>query len=310
MTTAPVYINYMRWRKLATLISVALLALSIYSLVDRGLNLGLDFTGGTQVELGFESDVDLERVRGILHESGYPGAVVVHFGSDREIMVKFQREPEPGMEAHLASLLSAPEGKSAEVRRMEFVGPQVGDELRDDGGLAILVALGLVMLYVSFRFQYKFALGAVAALIHDVVIVVGIFSFFRWEVDLTVLAAVLAVIGYSLNDTIIISDRIRENLRLIRVDDPVEVINESLSQVLVRTIYTSVSTLLVLLSLFFLGGEMIHNFATALIIGVVVGTLSSIYVSANLLLALNITREDLVPSTPKEGEEGYEEELP
>ncbi len=299
----------MRWRKLATLISVALLALSIYSLVDRGLNLGLDFTGGTQVELAFESDVDLPRVRELLHESGYPGAVVVHFGSDREIMVKFQREPEPGMEAHLVSLL-APEGESAEVRRMEFVGPQVGDELRDDGGLAILMALGLVMLYVSFRFQYKFAIWAVSALIHDVVIVVGIFSFFRWEGDLTVLAAVLSVIGYSLNDTIIISDRIRENLRLIRVDDPVEVINESLSQVLVRTIYTSVSTLLVLFSLFFLGGEMIHNFATALIIGIVVGTLSSIYVSANLLLALNITREDLVPSTPKEGEEGYEEELP
>jgi preprotein translocase subunit SecF len=288
-------INYMKWRKLFAVLSVVLVLASLVSLATRGLSLGLDFTGGTQIEVGYARDAELAEVRRQLDAAGFENPVVVHFGSPRDVLIKFQGEAREGMESEVLSALSAG-GREVTVRRVEFVGPQVGEELRDDGGLAILAALAVVMLYVSIRFQYKFAIGAVTALLHDVIITVGLFSFFHWDFDLTVLAAVLAVIGYSLNDTIIVYDRIRENFRLTRIEDPVEIINESLTQVLVRTLYTSGTTLLVLLALFFLGGELIHNFATALIIGVLVGTFSSIYVAANLILALRIDRDDLVPA--------------
>ncbi|GIX29957.1 MAG: protein-export membrane protein SecF [Porticoccaceae bacterium] len=297
----PFVINYMRWRWFATALSLLLVLASAASLALRGLELGLDFTGGTLVEVGFAEPVAVERVRARLVEAGFPDPVVAYFGSDREILVKFKGEAESDAGQRVAAAL-ARLGGELEVKRVEFVGPQVGEELRDQGGLGVLVALLAVMLYVSLRFQYKFALGAVLALVHDVLVTLGVFSFFRLEFDLTVLAAVLAVIGYSLNDTIIVYDRIRENFRLIRETSAAAIINESLTQVLVRTVYTSLTTLLVLFSLFFFGGEAIHNFSLALIVGIGVGTYSSIYVASSLLLALDIKREDLVPAL-REGEE-------
>lgn len=298
-------INYMKWRKLAAVISIALVLGSLVSLATKGMELGLDFTGGTQIEVGYQHDAQLPVIREQLTGAGFENPVVVHFGSERDVLVKFQGEPEQGIESRIIETLSAG-GEAVELRRVEFVGPQVGEELRDDGGLGLLVALVVVMFYVSIRFQYKFAIGAVLALAHDVIIVLGVFSFFRLEFDLTVLAAVLAVIGYSINDTIIVYDRIRENFRLIRESDPVQIINESLTQVFVRTVYTSLTTLLVLVALFYFGGDLIHNFAIALIAGVLVGTTSSIYVAANLILALRISRDDLVPAAKAEGEDEFE----
>lgn len=297
-------INYMKIRKLAALISILLVAGSIFSLATKGLVLGLDFTGGTQIEVGYQNDADLEAIRDQLTSSGFENPVVVFFGSEKDVLIKFKSDSNDGVEDKVVSALTE-NGAEVEVRRVEFVGPQVGEELRDEGGLGVLMALIMVMIYVSVRFQYKFALGAVAALAHDVIITLGVFSFFQLDFDLTVLAAVLAVIGYSLNDTIIVYDRIRENFRIIRDTDPVDIINESLTQVLLRTIYTSVTTLLVLLALFFLGGELIHNFAVALVVGVFIGTTSSIYVAANMILALKISREDLFAPV-KEGEDEYE----
>lgn len=304
MTTLKV-INYMKWRHLAAVISILLVVGSIGSLATKGLVLGLDFTGGTQIEVGFEHDADLDKIRHQLEAAGFENPVVVHFGSPLDVLVKFQQQPGAGIEGRIESALTV-DGDKIDLRRVEFVGPQVGEELRDDGGLAILVALGMIMLYVSMRFQYKFAVGAVVGLVHDVIIVVGIFSFLELEVDLTVLAAVLAVIGYSINDTIIIYDRIRENFRLIRDAGPIQVINESLTQVLLRTVYTSLTTLFVLIALFYFGGELIHNFALALIIGILVGTSSSIFVAVNIILGLKISREDLLQKVKVEGVDEYD----
>lgn len=298
-------INYMKWRHLAAVISVLLVVVSLGSLATKGIVFGLDFTGGTQIEVGFEDNADLGKVRGQLVGAGFDNPVVVHFGSERDVLIKFQAEPDKDTEQRIVSALSE-EGEPVELRRIEFVGPQVGEELRDDGGMGLLVALGLVMLYVSVRFQYKFAIGAVVGLIHDVIIILGVFSWLGLEFDLTVLAALLAVIGYSLNDTIIVYDRIRENFRLIRDADPIQVINESLTQVLLRTVYTSLTTLLVLFALFYFGGELIHNFALALIIGVVIGTSSSIYVAANIILWLKISREDLMQKVKVEGVDEFD----
>lgn len=298
-------INYMKWRHLAAVISVLLVVASLGSLATKGMVFGLDFTGGTQIEVGFEKNAELGKVRDRLVGAGFDNPVVVHFGSERDVLIKFQAEPDKDTEQRIVSALSA-EGEHVELRRIEFVGPQVGEELRDDGGLGILVALGLVMLYVSMRFQYKFAIGAVVGLIHDVIIILGVFAWLELEFDLTVLAALLAVIGYSLNDTIIVYDRIRENFRLIRDADPIQVINESLTQVLLRTVYTSLTTLLVLFALFYFGGELIHNFALALIIGVLIGTSSSIYVAANIILWLKISREDLMQKVKVEGVDEFD----
>ena len=300
-STQPRIINFMGQRKLAALVSALLLVGSIYSLATQGLVFGLDFTGGTQIEVGYPQPVELAKVRQQLSGSGFGDAVVVHFGTESDVLIRMQGEPEAGLSDQVLAALNA-NGQGLDLRRVDFVGPQVGDELREDGGLGMLAALAVVMLYVAIRFQYKFSLGAVLALAHDVILTLGFFSIMRLEFDLTVLAAVLAVIGYSLNDTIVVSDRIRENFRLLRVEDSTGVINESLTQTLGRTLVTSLTTLLVLTALFLVGGELIHNFSVALMVGVLVGTYSSIYVASNMLLTLGISREDLMPPE-KEGEE-------
>lgn len=295
-------VNFMGQRKVALIFSAILLAGSIFSLAVNGLQFGLDFTGGLQIEAQFDESADLQKIRSSLTENGFKDAVVVHFGADTEVMVRMQQDLTSGIDEQVLSALKQTTDSAVEIKRIEFVGPQVGDELRDQGGIGLLFALAVVMVYVALRFQFKFSVGAVAALAHDVIIVLGFFSIFKLDFDLTVLAAVLAVIGYSLNDTIVVSDRIRENFRRIRKGSPLDVINESLSQTLGRTLVTSLTTLLVLLALFFVGGELIHSFSIALIIGIVVGTYSSIYVAANVLLMMNISKEDLmVPE--KEGVE-------
>lgn len=286
-------IPFMSYRNIATMTSLALLALSILSLGFRGLNLGLDFSGGTLIEVTYSEAVDLGEIRDLMTNNGFDDFQVVNFGSDTDVLIKVaDKDGSSQLGDTIFTFLQA-DDPSMELQRIEFVGPQVGSELRDQGGLGMLVALGMILLYVAFRFQYKFALGAVIALAHDVVIILGLFSLFAWDFDLTVLAALLAVIGYSLNDTIVVSDRIRENFRGERGFEPEEIINRSINQTLSRTLITSFTTLLVLLALYFFGGDMIRGFSEALIIGVLVGTYSSIYVVANMLLGLSITQDDL-----------------
>ncbi|WP_341938591.1 protein translocase subunit SecF [Marinimicrobium sp. C2-29] len=377
-------INFMGWRKTAAAFSLVLLLVSIGSLAVKGLNLGLDFTGGSQIELGFDQPADLGTIRSALAEEGLENPVAVYFGSESEVLIRTQSALQDGaierIERALAGIseqagiveitkaetaqvgiaenirlegvtveqlqeanvfdqkyfgntefssdngavtvaientldnvyaetlmatLAEATGSSVELRRSEFVGPQVGGELRDEGGLGMLFALAVVMIYVAIRFQYKFSVGAVAALIHDVIIVLGFFSLMGLDFDLTVLAAVLAVIGYSLNDTIVVFDRVRENFRKMRRGSTHEIINSSLTQTLERTLITSLTTLLVLVVLFLFGGELINGFATALIVGIVVGTYSSIYVASNILAAMHLTKEDLMPPE-REGEEQEE----
>ena len=298
MSQVKVY-NFMGFRRQALAFSVFLLIGALASLSFQGLQLGLDFTGGTQVEVGYEMPADVEKLRGQLESTGFEKPVVVHFGSDRDVLIRLQGKPEQGLSDRVYEALQS-RGETVELRRVDYVGPQIGEELREDGGLGMLAALITVMIYVATRFQLKFSIGAVLALAHDVIITLGFFSVTRLEFDLTVLAAVLAVIGYSLNDTIVVSDRIRENFRKIRDTPAAEIINESLSQTLWRTLNTSFTTLLVLMSLFFLGGELIHNFAIALMVGVAIGTYSSIYVAATVMLAMNLDREDLI--VPEKGE--------
>mgnify|MGYP003639416712 FL=1 len=292
-------INFMGQRKMAMFFSLVLLAVSIGSLATRQLNWGLDFTGGTLVEVHYSSSASLTAIRGTLETKGFAGATVVSFGSDRDVMIRLPQGYSDERGAELLGLLQQafvavePDG-SVELRRSEFVGPQVGDELREQGGLAMLLALGLVTLYVAFRFQLKFALGSVAALIHDVVITLGFFSVTGMEFDLTVLAALMAVIGYSLNDTIVVFDRIRENFRKIRRAEPSEVLNISITETLDRTLVTSGTTLLVVIALALFGGEMIFGFAITLIVGITIGTYSSIYVASATALVLGVTKEDLM----------------
>jgi preprotein translocase subunit SecF len=295
-------INFMGQRKLAMLFSLVLLLVSIGSLATKQLNWGLDFTGGTLVEVHYSETADLNAIRETLNTRGFSGAIVVSFGSDRDVMIRLPKGYSDKQGAELLGVLQESFAGGVELRRIEFVGPQVGDELREQGGLAMLLALGLVMLYIAFRFQLKFAVGAVVALVHDVIITLGFFSVSGMEFDLTVLAALLAVIGYSLNDTIVVSDRIRENFRKIRRADPIEVVNVSLTETLGRTLVTSLTTLLVLASLALFGGEMIYGFAIALIVGVAIGTYSSIYVAANTLLIMGVSKEDLMIPV-KEGAE-------
>lgn len=292
-------INFMGKRKVAAIASILLLLASLASLGLQGLQLGLDFTGGTLVEVEYELAPNLEEVRGTLNAAGYEKLVVQNFGADTSVLVRLSQGFDDKVGEQVLQTLKA-SGEEVTLERAEFVGSQVGEELREQGGLGLLMALGLVMVYVALRFQFKFSVGAVAALIHDVIIVVGIFSLLKWDFDLTVLAALLAVIGYSLNDTIVVSDRIRENFRKLRKSDAEEVINISLTQTLSRTLVTSLTTILVLLALYIFGGEMINGFAKALLIGVLVGTYSSIYVASNTLLAMRITKEDLMPPVDKE----------
>ena len=292
-------IPFMSYRKIATIASLTLLALSVASLGFRGLNLGLDFSGGTLIEVSYSEAADLSEIRDLMTSNGFDDFQVVNFGSNTDVLIKVaDKDGSSQLGDTIFAFLEASDSE-IELQRIEFVGPQIGSELRDQGGLGMLVALGMILLYVAFRFQYKFALGAVAALAHDVVIILGLFSLLGWDFDLTVLAALLAVIGYSLNDTIVVSDRMRENFRGERGFEPEEIVNRSINQTLSRTLITSFTTLLVLLALFFFGGEMIRGFSQALIIGVLVGTYSSIYVVANMLLSLSITQDDLAIPEPE-----------
>ena len=287
-------INFMSYRRIALGLSLLLMILSLVSLVFKQLNLGLDFTGGTLVELHYSEPADIESIRKTLSQAGYEGVEVSTFGSNQEVLIKLAGLSSDKMGSEITSLLKPTNSSDQEfLRRNEFVGPQVGSELRDQGGLAMLLALAMMMIYIAFRFQSKFALAAVSALIHDVLIVFGIFSIFSLDFDLTVLAAVLAVIGYSLNDSIVVSDRIRENFRKKRESDPEVLIDESLNQTLARTVITSLTTLLVLFSLYFLGGELIRNFSFALILGVIIGTYSSIYILTNALIIMRLKGDDL-----------------
>lgn len=298
--------NFMGLRKLATIFSVILLLVAIGSLAVRGLNFGLDFTGGSLVEVGYEQEADLNNIRQQLEVAGFGGAVVQTFGAPTDILIRLGSDHDPKLGDKVLAALQQGESQTIELRRNEFVGAQVGEELREQGGLGLLLALFMIMVYVAFRFQLKFSVGAVVALAHDVLIVVGFFSLFQIEFDLTVLAAVLAVIGYSLNDTIVVADRIRENFRKLRKETSMEIMNVSLSQTLSRTLVTSFTTLLVLVALAVFGGEMIHGFAIALLVGVTVGTYSSIYVAANALIMMGICKEDLIPP-PKDDQEAIDE---
>ncbi len=296
--------DFMGKRRLALILSSLLIIVAFGSLFTRVLNFGIDFTGGTLIEVGYPEPVDLTGVRTTLEQAGFGGGVVQHFGTARDVLIRLAPRDDVSKaelsDRVFSALQEASRDEQLTLRRVEFVGPQVGEELTEQGGLAMLIALGAILVYVALRFEYRFAVGAVAALAHDVIITLGFFSVLGLEFDLTVLAALLAVIGYSLNDTIVVFDRIRENFRKIRRGTPVEVVNTSLNQTLARTLMTSFTTLLVLLALFFLGGELIHGFATALIVGVVVGTYSSMYIASPTALVLGVSKADMMP-VKKEG---------
>ena len=298
-------IDFMGQRKLALIFSGVLLLVSLVSVGVRGLNYGIDFTGGTLIEVGYPESADLGQVRVDLAAAGFPEATVQYFGTTRDVLVRLAARDDLSkaeLSSNILRLLKKNGGDDMQLRRVEFVGPQVGEELTEQGGLAMLIALGAILIYVSLRFQWKFSLGAVAALFHDVIVTIGFFSVLGLEFDLTVLAAILAVIGYSLNDTIVVFDRVRENFRTMRKGTAVQIFNASLNQTLSRTIITSLTTLLVLVALFFLGGELIHEFATALIVGVIIGTYSSIYVASTSAIALGVMKADFMP-VQKEGSE-------
>ena len=294
--------DFMSMRRNALILSGILIFISLAALAFRGLNFGIDFTGGTVIEVGYEQPADLTEVRELLADADYDGAIVQHFGTATDVLIRIA--PQEGVsnaDISTGVLEALTKGDPAvDMRRVEFVGPQVGDELTEDGGLAVLYALIGILIYVSFRFEKRFAAGSVAALVHDVIITLGFFSVTQIEFDLSVLAAILAVIGYSLNDTIVVFDRIRENFRKMRKGTPQDVVNRSVNQTLARTLVTSMTTLLVLLALFLFGGEIISAFSLALIIGVLVGTYSSIYVASAAALMLGISKADLMP-VEKEG---------
>ncbi|CAB0151582.1 hypothetical protein PSI9734_01956 [Pseudidiomarina piscicola] len=300
-------IPFMRLRMGSWILSGILLVASIASLAVNQLNWGLDFTGGTVIEVGYEREANLSEIRDTLDANGFAGAVVQNFGTQQDVLIRI--EPQEGVKAQevgesILSLLRAAADEDVTMRRIEFVGPNVGDQLTEQGGLAMLTALICILVYIAFRFEWRLALGAVGALAHDVILTLGLFSVLGLEFDLTVLAALLAVIGYSINDTVVVSDRIRENFRKFRKGTPEEIINGALTNTMSRTVITSLTTILVLLALFFLGGALIHGFATALLFGVIIGTYSSIYIASSLALALGVSRDDLMPpEVEKEGED-------
>ncbi|TPE48873.1 protein translocase subunit SecF [Maribrevibacterium harenarium] len=299
-------IPFMAYRKVVAMFSIAMVLISLGSLVVKGLPFGLDFTGGTLIEVQYADAPVLDDVRAQLGAGGYQDIIVQNFGSPTDVVVRMANAFTPTLGDEVLQVLRQDGAVAVELMRSEFVGAQVGEELREQGGLGMLLALAIVMVYVAVRFQFKFSVASVVALAHDVTITLGVFSIFEIEFDLTVLAALLAVIGYSLNDTIVVCDRIRENFRIMRDTTPYELINESINQTLGRTLITSLTTLFVLVVLFFFGGEAIHNFSLALLVGILVGTYSSIFVAASLLLTQNITKEDLIPA-PKEE---FEDEMP
>lgn len=291
-------------RKIAAAISGVLVVVSIISLVINSLEFGLDFTSGTSVRLNYADTIDMDEVNGVLQTNGYEDAVVVSFGSDRDIRIILPVDESVAVEdqaaqaveigATIATVLSSTSDSQISLLGSDYVSAKVGEELAEQGGLGMLVALGIIMVYIAVRFQFKFSVGAVVALAHDLIITLGIFSVFSMEFNLNTLAAMLAIIGYSLNDTIVVSDRIRENFRRMRKGTPVELVNRSLNQTLSRTMITSFTTLLVLFSILFIGGDSTQGFAIALIIGVLVGTYSSIYIASNIIIYMNVTREDLM----------------
>ncbi|WNJ95982.1 protein translocase subunit SecF [Vibrio ruber] len=300
-------INFMRWSKFAFVLSALLIVASIVTISIKGFNWGLDFTGGTLIEVSFEQPADLEQVRSALEAKDFGDATVQNFGSAKDVMVRLRPRDNVAGEAlgnQIINAINAGTGQHVEMRRIEFVGPNVGDELTEAGGMAILISLLCILMYVSMRFEWRLSAGAVLALAHDVTITLGVFSFLQIEVDLTIIAALLTVVGYSLNDTIVVFDRIRENFRKMRKGESDEVMNNSITQTLSRTLITSGTTLFVVIALFVEGGAMIHGFALALLLGITVGTYSSIYVASALALKLGIKREHLLqPQVEKEGAE-------
>jgi preprotein translocase subunit SecF len=306
----PKQIDFMGKRHLAVAFSILMIVASVVGLWVKGLNFGIDFTGGTIIEVSYPQAVDLSKVRSQLASAGYEEAVAQHFGSATDVLIRIA--PREGFNSaqlsnQVMEALGADGSSEITLRRVEFVGPQVGSELTEDGALAVIYALIGILIYVALRFEWRFAVGSVVALIHDVVITIGVFAWTQTQFDLTVLAAILAVIGYSLNDTIVVFDRVRENFRIMREGTPVKVVNDAVNDMLARTIMTSLTTLLVLIALFFLGGEIIHGFAMALIVGVVVGTYSSTYVASAVALYMGISKEDLMKA-PKEGPDREAEE--
>jgi len=303
LTNSKTEIDFMGKRKFAVVLSVVLILLSIGSLATRGLNFGIDFTGGLLLEVGYQDAADLESIRSQLAGAGYEDAQVQNFGSANDVLIRMLPRAEidnAQLGEQIMRLLQA-DGQEVDLRRVEFVGPQVGEELTEQGGTAMIFALLMILAYIMFRFQWKFAVGSVVALVHDVTIVLGAFSLLQLPFDLSVLAAILAVIGYSLNDTIVVFDRIRENFRHVRRGTAAGIMNTSINQMLARTVITSLTTLLVLLALFLLGGEAVRGFSTALIMGIVVGTYSSIYTASTMALALDVSPEDLM--LPQKNEE-------
>ncbi len=293
-------IDFMGHRKITAVVSLLLVLLSVGSLVTRGLNFGIDFTGGTLIEVGYPQPANLEDVRAALANAGFEQAQAQYFGTSTDVLIRIapQQGKESAQLSEDAMTALRQQDPAVEMRRVEFVGPQIGEELTEQGGLAMIYALIGILIYIIVRFQWRFAPGAVVALVHDVMITLGFFSVFQFDFDLTVLAALLAVIGYSLNDTIVVFDRIRENFRRIRKGTSYQIINTSINQTLARTLVTSLTTLLVLVSLFLFGGEVIHAFSLALILGVVVGTYSSIYVASAMALTLGISKTDLMTAPP------------
>jgi len=303
--TGKTNIDFLGKRNIALGISLILILVSVYSLYIRGLNLGIDFTGGYLIEVGYTKPVELEPVRNALQQSNYPDALVQHFGTSKDVLVRIA--PREGVNSASISddvlqVLKTTSTDEVAMRRIEFVGPQVGEELREQGGLAMLIALFCIMIYVGFRFQMKSAFSAILALIHDVIITIGVFSVIQMPFDLTVLAAILAVIGYSLNDTVVVLDRIRETFRAQRKGTAIEILNKSINGTISRTLMTSLTTLLVLSALFILGGEVIHGFAFALIVGVFIGTYSSVYVASSSLVIMNVSKHDFLEHTKEEEE--------
>ncbi len=302
--------DFLGKRKIALAMSGILMLISLISIVTQGLVFGIDFTGGTLVQVSYSKPADLDKIRNSLHNNNFPDAVVQNFGNSHDVLIRLGVHKESNddpLSTKILRLLQK-DGDKVEMRRVEYVGPQIGDELVEDGGLAIIYTLFGILLYVGFRFEYRFALGSIAALIHDTVIVVGFFSLFRLEFNLTILAAILAVIGYSLNDTIVVFDRIRENFVKLRKQPSINVMNTSINQMLGRTVMTSVTTAIVLVVLFLVGGELIHGFSIALLLGVIVGTYSSIYIASAIAMALGVSKSDLMP-VQKEGAERKHETL-
>ena len=301
--------NFMSKRKIAAVFSMLLILASIGSLVIQGLNFGIDFTGGTMIELSYPEEAKLEEIRTKLEQNGYADAIVQNFGSIHDILIRLPVHAAENMAElsnRIVDALQADHETIIDVRRVEFVGPQVGEELTEQGGLAMLYALIGILIYVSFRFEYRFAIGSVVALVHDVILTLGFFSVTQLEFDLTVLAAILAIIGYSLNDTIVVFDRIRETFLKMRKGTSEEIVNRALNDTLSRTLMTSITTLLVVTSLFIFGGEVIHAFSIALLIGILIGTYSSIYIASNTILAMGISKADLMPPE-KDGEDVNED---